>query len=318
MQASMPGGNGHLKPSLKLNQIVYLGAHNAPMSKCYGWIYAQQNVTLTEQYETYGARHFKIPLHWHVQDGIPQIVVAHEGDGGTNCKLSLVQRALSNPEKAVDRLKELFDLAIKYPNEVMIVKLESKLFCNTQTNGTQGWDRSLITKMLHSLLVELKGEERAITFQENNPPTLGWCRENKKNILITIEPREQVMEDLINYTYYSYRVSAQVDWETDPLEDVKTGKVQRGVTNKNDGSIWSPFLEIHLNPENSFKPDYQYRTKYNFYQHVKKRFLQYYHHCRKMPNFVVADFIDQGNGSIFVDEINQSINENDGFKPELF
>lgn len=33
------------------------------------------------------------------------------------------------------------------------------------------------------------------------------------------------MGDLINYTYYSYRVSAQVDWETDPLEDVKTGKV---------------------------------------------------------------------------------------------
>lgn len=40
----------------------------------------------------------------------------------------------------------------------MIVKLESKLLCNTKTNGTCDWDRSLITKMLHSLLVELKGD----------------------------------------------------------------------------------------------------------------------------------------------------------------
>lgn len=32
--------------------------------------------------------------------------------------------------------------------------------------------------MLHSLIVELKGDERAITFSENNTPTLGWCREN--------------------------------------------------------------------------------------------------------------------------------------------
>lgn len=89
---------------------------------------------------------------------IYKIVVAHEGDGGSNCKLSVVQRALKSPEKAIDRLKELFNLAYKYPNEVMIVKLESKLLYNTKNNGTFGWDRSLITAMLHSLIVELKGD----------------------------------------------------------------------------------------------------------------------------------------------------------------
>lgn len=36
-----------------------------------------------------------------------------------------------------------------------------------------------------------------------------------------------------------------------------------------------------------------------------------------MPNFVVADFVDQGDLSKIIDEINTNINQNDGFKSEL-
>lgn len=71
--------------------------------------------------------------------------------------------------------------------------------------------------------------------------------------MITIEPREQILGELKNYTHYSYTLSGQVDWELDPLKEVNDGKICRGVTNNSDKSIWSPFLEIHLNPENSFK-----------------------------------------------------------------
>lgn len=36
----MPGGNGHLPGWLKVDQIIYVGSHNAAVSKAYGWIYA--------------------------------------------------------------------------------------------------------------------------------------------------------------------------------------------------------------------------------------------------------------------------------------
>lgn len=40
MDARMPGGNAHLNADLRLDQIVYLGAHNCAMSNHYGWAYA--------------------------------------------------------------------------------------------------------------------------------------------------------------------------------------------------------------------------------------------------------------------------------------
>lgn len=40
----------------------------------------------------------------------------------------------------------------------MILKLESKLLCNSKNNGTEGWDPMLITAMLHSLLCELRAD----------------------------------------------------------------------------------------------------------------------------------------------------------------
>lgn len=35
----MIGGNGHLPDHINIKDIVYLGAHNFAMSKCYGWLY---------------------------------------------------------------------------------------------------------------------------------------------------------------------------------------------------------------------------------------------------------------------------------------
>ncbi|CAD8104838.1 unnamed protein product [Paramecium sonneborni] len=315
----MPGGNGHLNDNLKLNEIVYLGSHNFAMSKCYGWVYAQQNVNTNEQFTKYGARHFKVPLHWYQDGNNSEIVVAHESDGGSNCKLTILQRALKKPEKASLRLKEIVDLSFQHPNEIIILKIESKLLYNSKRNGTKEWDSRLVSVMLHSLLKEIRADQRAIRIKPGNElPTLGWCRNNQQTLLITIEPKEQIIGELQNYTYYSYLLSAQVDWEIDPLEDVKNGDIARGRVNKQTEEILSPFLEIHFCPQNSFKFDSSYKKNYNSYNHVRKRFLQYYFKCMKMPNFLVADFIDQGGLSDIVDDVNLIINSNDIFLPELF
>ncbi|CAD8197874.1 unnamed protein product [Paramecium pentaurelia] len=315
----MPGGNGHLNDNLQLNQIVYLGAHNCAMSKSYGWIYAQQNVTITEQFEKYGARHFKVPLHWYSNNNDPEIVIAHESDGKSNCQLTLMQRALKKPESAHLRLKEIVDLSFQNPNEIIILKIESKLLCNSQKNGTEHFDPQLTSIILHSLLVDIKADQRAIRIQKDSEiPTLGWCRKNNQTLLITIEPKEQIVGELLKYTYYSYFLSAQVDWEADPLKDVDNGNVARGKVNEQTGEILSPFLEIHFCPQNSLKLDSTYRDKYNSYNHVRQRFLQYFFNCIKMPNFLVADFIDQGKLSDIVDDVNLIINSNGIFLPELF
>ncbi|CAD8090928.1 unnamed protein product [Paramecium primaurelia] len=319
MQKQLPGGNGHLNNDLKLNQIAYVGAHNCAMSKKYGWTYAQQNVTITEQFELYGARHFKVPLHWYLEGHNPEIAVAHEPDGRTNCKLTVMQRGFKKPEKANIRLKEIVDLSFQYPYEIIILKIESKLLCKSKRNGTKFWDPQLMSIMLHSLLVQIRADQRAIRIEnEGEIPTLGWCRENQQTILICIEPIEQIFGELSKYTYYSYMLSAQVDWELNPLEDVQNGEVARGKKNQETGEILSPFLEIHYCPENSLKLDSSYRKKYNSYNHGRERFLQYYEKCKKLPNFLVADFIDQGRLSDIVDDINLIINSNGMFLPELF
>lgn len=38
----------------------------------------------------------------------------------------------------------------------MVLKLESKLLCNSKNNGTEGWDPMLVATLLHSLLAELR------------------------------------------------------------------------------------------------------------------------------------------------------------------
>ncbi|CAD8202524.1 unnamed protein product [Paramecium octaurelia] len=197
----------------------------------------------------------------------------------------------------------------------MIIKIESKLMEHTKENGTLGWNESDDDLKLHNLLVELNAPQRAITFQDNNPPTLGWCRENQKNILITIEPRRQIGDFLFKYTHYSYDISGQVNYNLDPLEDVKNGDLL-------NGKIWNPFLEIHLYSENALKQKLKQKLpfvtdKYNDYSHVKKRFKQFNTHCNKMPNFVLADYVDQGNPSKTIDEANDIINKHGCFKPEL-
>lgn len=86
------------------------------------------------------------------------IAVAHEPDGRSNCKLTVLQRGLKNPEKANLRLKEIIDLSFKYPNEIMILKIESKLMCKSKRNGTKNWDPMLISIMLHNLLVQIRAD----------------------------------------------------------------------------------------------------------------------------------------------------------------
>ncbi|CAD8203330.1 unnamed protein product [Paramecium octaurelia] len=315
----MAGSNGHLNEKLKLNEIAYVGAHNCAMSKEYGWAYAQQNVTITDQFEKYGARHFKVPLHWYQEGYSPEISVAHEPDGRSNCKLTVLQRGFKKPEKASVRLKEIVDLSFKNPYEIIILKIESKLMCKSKRNGTKFWDPLLVSIMLHNLFVQIRADQRAIRIDKDGEiPTLGWCRENQQTLLICIEPKEQIFGELQKYTYYSYSLSAQVDWELDPLKDVKDGEVARGKTNEDTGEILSPFLEIHYCPENSLKLDSSYKKKYNSYNHGRQRFLQYYFKCSKMPNFLVADFIDQGRLSDIVDDVNLIINSNGLFQPELF
>ncbi|CAD8119526.1 unnamed protein product [Paramecium sonneborni] len=319
MEKHIPGSNSNLNDNLKLNEIVYLGSHNFAMSKCYGWVYAQQNVSIKEQFIKYGARHFKVPLHWYKDGHNSQIMAAHEPNGGSNCKLSIVQRGLKKPEKASIYIKEIVDLSFQHPNEIIVLKIESKLMYNSKKNGTKGWDPLLIAIFLNNLLKETRADQRAIKINpEEELPTLGWCRENQQTLLITIEPKEQIIGELQNYTYYSYLLSAQVDWELDPFQDVQNGDIARGKRNEQTGEILSPFLEIHFCSQNSFKSNSQYKKKYNSYNHARKRFLQYYFKCKKMPNFLVADFIDQGKLTNIVDDINSIINSNNKFIPEKF
>ena len=74
--------------------------------------------------------------------------------------------------------------------------------------------------MLNALLKEIRADQRAIIFENNIIPTLGWCRNNDKHLLITIEPKEHFTETLSKYLHFAYNISAQVDWEIDPLKEV--------------------------------------------------------------------------------------------------
>lgn len=94
-----------------------------------------------------GARHFKIPLHWYTpskqaccccsKDDKPYIAIAHEGNGHSNCSVSVLSRGFRAPHRAEVLFSELGVLAATHPKEIIIIMIEDYLYNYTgESNGT--------------------------------------------------------------------------------------------------------------------------------------------------------------------------------------
>ena len=83
-----------------------------------------------------------------------------------------VQRGLKSPEAAEIRLQEISDFAYRYPREIVFLKLESYLNCNSSSNGTEKWTEEDIASRFHQLMLKFDIPNRAIIWKDTAVPTL--------------------------------------------------------------------------------------------------------------------------------------------------
>lgn len=212
-------GNGYLPDDRSLSSVTMVGAHNSSVTKN-GWIYYQQDVDLKEQFETYGVRAFKIPMHWYDPQGTligqffshskPYIALCHEPDGRTNCQLTRLQRFLAAPEPAVDYLIQLRKLLERHPEEIVILMVESYLSKKSTQNGMaedptpqhEHISRLLSKAGLTPLLFQL-GDR----YKEKEWPTLGYLRDRNQRLVIISNDQKDGLDHVSLYRETAFEYS---------------------------------------------------------------------------------------------------------------
>ncbi|KAM3130132.1 hypothetical protein pb186bvf_017735 [Paramecium bursaria] len=313
----LPGGNGHLPGSMRLHHLCMVASHNSGCAKQYGWIYAQQRVTIEQQFMNCGARHFKIPLHWYTpskqcccccsSDKQPFIAIAHEGNGHSNCSVSVLCRGIRAPQRAEVLFSELGVLAATHPKEIMVLMIEDFLYNYTgESNGTQNYTKEKVIDEIDQLLESTGLKQRAFRWSDPRViPKLEDLRHGQNVIIFTDVEDVAKNPKISNYIYYGYKYTAMTDWTQSALvyDNERHLAEGRGTYDKS-GNIIEPLFLFNMNPEASLR-FFPYCSFINSYSEVKKR----YHYIKKLynkrPNLISSDYLDQGNIRGFVDEINE-------------
>lgn len=173
---------------LRLDQISFLGAHNACISKLDGWVYHQQFLTLIDMLNN-GVRAFEFDLAMENK----QLHICH-GD----CKsLSGRLQKIGPYATFKQKIQIVSEWLNNNPREVAIITLDNQRDKTMPANITDQEIDSLPN------VIEL-----ILTREDWNPddhdgmwPTLSWMQEKNKRLVILNEKKD----DSPMYTYYQWR-----------------------------------------------------------------------------------------------------------------
>ena len=121
----------------------------------------------------------------------PSLILA---DGTLNCRLTIFQRLFRAPQRAAELFTELAKIAIRYPMEVLIIKIEDYIFFDTsKENGTSAYSMQKIAEELDSILEASGLKERTYLLSSiKRVPTLEELRKGK-NIIILLDIRDPLI-----------------------------------------------------------------------------------------------------------------------------
>lgn len=214
-------------PRLRIDQIHFLGSHNAFLSKEDGWNYAQQQWSVPKQLEN-GVRFFEMDLG---MDG-KRLAICH----GTCAGMMKAGKSLSTLAGADSYItfKKAFSMVadwLKKPEhqkEIVIIAFDI------------GRDKKMGKNEIDNEISSLNDiNSMILTPAEWNPdehngewPTLQWMYDNKKQIIL-FNPQ---IGNSPKYTYYQWRyIGGTPPGNTDPVKSaVLRGQSQEAFTDENE------------------------------------------------------------------------------------
>lgn len=268
--------------SRRYNEVTFLTSHNSYASKNYGYRYAQQNLTITEQLAL-GVRGLMLDTYQVKETN--EVIVCHG-----KIFTQLIKREA--PMGLACCLSEIKEFLEKNPTEIITIFLEN-----------------YVTKldMLDALLVAsgvsqyvLKPTDWDVE-ESNGWPTIDWMQKQNKRLVIfnSNGPSDYLFDEwtqVIENQYGTLRVKAAA---RERRESKLHGAKKR-------------YLYL-LNFIPSFKYDFGNSFKLinsmflrQLIEHTYKNGLGKDNEYRnRLPNFINIDFVDQGNGLIYTNLMNE-------------
>lgn len=324
-----PTLNGVLPETMRLNEVHFLGSHNSAMSKEHKWRYYQQDVSIKKQWKQYGVRAFKIPLHYFIPSntkrntikkifnkgykGDSYIVLAHEPNGGTNAKLTRLQReANAYPEPAEAFFSQLANLLEEDKNEIAIVMIESYLSVKTKENGMIDDPRPQ-HQMLQEILQNSGAAKYVYSLKENaygnqTWPTLGEMRSKNQRLILISSRREDNLDHVSLYRENAFVITLE-NLQKSNFEGMRS----EGRSHNSQFLLMNHFAEVSIpkgekianflkiipnkwiqkaSNGRELVTDYNY---FNSYDLIKKHIkLLRNHENVAPPNILLIDFVNKG------------------------
>lgn len=186
-------------PRLRIDQVHYLGSHNAFLNKHAGWLYAQQKLSVMDQVAR-GVRVIEIDIG---QDG-KHLSICHGSCHGVH---KLIKKGhLKSFKQGIENIAEWLK---HHPNEIIIVALDNK---RDKTIPVDQVDKEL-TSLSHVAPMILKPSDWKPEEHNGDWPTLQWMRDHKKQMIIF----NAAQGTSPIYTYYQWRyVAGTTPGTTDP------------------------------------------------------------------------------------------------------
>lgn len=307
-------GTSWLPDNISLSDVLFVGAHNSPFSKERGWTYAQQQGTLTKQWDS-GVRAFKLPLRYYqrykradyglfcnVPEGEPTLVLSHEMFKESNSITSRFQKmTLKNPtDSAHDYFRELKGLLDTNPQEVCIMILETHNMVPSTSTQTEGYNHNKMITDLRDLLTQTEISDYACKLNfvpQQKWPTLGQLRGTGKRLVILSTALHLDMELTNPSTIYC---------ESNYKEYAVNNAELRIEHNKGKGQGDETFCLLNNFVESSCW-SYDFYKKINSYGHLINRvnlFETTYGNLGFKPNILLLDYAEIGEAAHVAQDVN--------------
>ena len=266
--------------NLRYDQGCYLTSHNSYAATDYGYLYAQQNLSIAKQLEL-GVRGLKLALSTEKD----RLVLCHKSPALTR----LLSRG-KEPMLFQDSLTEISTFLADNPDEVLTIFLEMNV--NTPP--------ALVDRTL-----EQSGLEKYILNPEDCStehtvwPSLHWMRtHNKRLVLFNYKERT-------SFCFSKWHHVAENQWGT--THSVKACKErpqsQKHQTKQRSLYMLNYFPTIKFNYDNSYHSINTAGLE-SFLQRVLTRGLSSGSNYDLLPTFICIDFVDIGHGLEQISKIN--------------
>ncbi len=328
----------------RYDHVCWLASHNAYAAEHYGYIYANQTYTFSEQLE-HGVRQFELDIEKRCWDKTLGVL------GSSGCTVSMchgscevnkfIQPKVSGIlEKTGDplgmktsALVVFKDFLNKYPGEIITITIENRVT-----------EPGLLDKQFEDAGVQdmvLKPTDWN-PIQQKGWPTLDWLRKNNKR-LIVFNDKEAAGQRFntslpfaaTKYTYFQWACFAQNQWAGASAKRLEDVAMLERKASENQGQITKYLFELDyfadgakiigtvptdlivkiagaLGKQTPFRGDYRVVNNAELrklLEMVLARGLSTGIAKGRYPNFIKVDYIEEGNPLALVNEINAKAND---------